>query len=118
MDNVDLDALDRLHAASTQGEWYAMECWPGQFSLNTNLGGERHRIFDCNEFDRHGEAKDHDAKLCAELHNAYPALAAAANKLDLWAQQSDQAEFSFTAQEERELAAYLRSALAATEDTP
>ena len=69
---IDTTELRRIVGAMTTGEWFSQEVWPGHCSLEVR-GGER--IFDCNEFDRHGEAKRADAAGIAYLKNNALALA-------------------------------------------
>ena len=54
----------------TPPPWTAREVWPGWFDLS----GPNGRIFDCNEFDRHGEGAKDDALFCAMARNAFSVM--------------------------------------------
>jgi hypothetical protein len=75
---TDLDALDRLHAAATKGEW-----WAADNSCYCEIRSEQGQIGDmcasCHIPDIDGDNRElstANAKCAAALKNAYPALAA------------------------------------------
>lgn len=65
---VDLDELDRLHAASTSGEWRVSTTG----DVYTRSGMERVGVRYANSWAAEGK----DITYVVALHNAYPALAA------------------------------------------
>jgi protein required for attachment to host cells len=78
MSQTDLDALDRLHAAATKGEW-----WAADNSCYCEIRSEQGQIGDmcssCHIPDIDGDNRElstANAKCAAALKNAYPALAA------------------------------------------
>ena len=82
-----LAALDSLHAAATQGEWYAsVTAYPDHNRVvslikakNAECVAVALRVED--EADKHSQTRLEDLQSIAALHNAYPELAAELRRL-------------------------------------
>ena len=73
-DPIDLDALDRLYAKATPGDWSNE---PGEVEVT----GGKHYIVPIDDMDWSAQRPD-DGAFIAAIHNAYPALAARIRELE------------------------------------